>query len=160
MFDSAIPWTILEQAPPSMGFPRQEYWRGWPFSSPGDLPNPGIEPGSHFLLQGIFPTQGLNLGLLHCRQFLYCSTRNLKSCCCFVAKTYPTLLRPHGVQPARLPCPWDFPAKNIGMGCHLLLQGFAQPRNQTLISCTAGRLLTTEPPGKTNQRVDDSICKN
>ena len=88
-----------------------------------------------------------------------CSTRNPKNCCCFIAKTYPTLLQPHGLQPARLPCPWDFPAKN-GVGCHLLLQGFAQPRNQTLISCTAGRFLTTEPPEKTNQRVDDSIYKN
>ena len=34
------------QAPPSMGFSRQEYWSGLPFPSPGDLPNPGIEPGS------------------------------------------------------------------------------------------------------------------
>ena len=33
------------QAPLSMGFSRQEYWSGLPFSSPGDLPNPGIEPG-------------------------------------------------------------------------------------------------------------------
>ena len=32
--------------PLSMGFPRQEYWSGLPFPSPGDLPNPGIEPGS------------------------------------------------------------------------------------------------------------------
>ena len=34
------------QAPPSMGFSRQEYWSGVPFPSPEDLPNPGIEPGS------------------------------------------------------------------------------------------------------------------
>ena len=34
------------QAPPPMGFSRQEYWNGLPFPSPGDLPNPGIEPGS------------------------------------------------------------------------------------------------------------------
>ena len=33
------------QAPPSMGFSRQEYWSGLPFPSPGDLPDPGIEPG-------------------------------------------------------------------------------------------------------------------
>ena len=42
----AIPWTVVHQAPLSMGFPRQEYWSGLPFPSPGDLPNPGIEPGS------------------------------------------------------------------------------------------------------------------
>ena len=42
----ATPWTVAYQAPPSMGFSRQEYCSGLPFSSPGDLPNPGIEPGS------------------------------------------------------------------------------------------------------------------
>ena len=40
------PWTVAYQAPPSMGFSRQEYRSGLPFPSPGDLPDPGIEPGS------------------------------------------------------------------------------------------------------------------
>ena len=40
------PWTVAYQAPPSMGFSRQEYWSGVPFPSPGDLPNSGIEPWS------------------------------------------------------------------------------------------------------------------
>ena len=39
-------WTVAYQPPPSMGFSRQEYWSGLPFPSPGDLPDPGIEPGS------------------------------------------------------------------------------------------------------------------
>ena len=39
-------WTVARQAPLSMGFPRQEYWSGLPFPSPGDLPNSGIEPRS------------------------------------------------------------------------------------------------------------------
>ena len=42
----ATPWTVARQAPLSMGFSRQEYWSGLPFPSPGDLPNPGIEPRS------------------------------------------------------------------------------------------------------------------
>ena len=42
----ATPWTVAYQAPPSMGFSRQEYWSGLPFPSLGDLPYPGIEPGS------------------------------------------------------------------------------------------------------------------
>ena len=42
----AIPWTVACQAPLSMGFSRQEYWNGLPFPFPGDLPDPGIEPGS------------------------------------------------------------------------------------------------------------------
>ena len=49
----AIPWTV---APPSMGFSRQEYWSGLPFPSPGDLPDPGIEPGSPALQADSLPT--------------------------------------------------------------------------------------------------------
>ena len=77
-----------------MEFSRPEYWSGYPFPSPGDLPNLEIEPrtpalqadslpaepqgrpkttgvGSLSLLQWIFPTQELNQGLLYCRQILY-----------------------------------------------------------------------------------------
>ena len=76
-----------------MKFSRPEYWSGYPFPSPGDIPNPGIEPrspvlqadplpaeppgkpknagvGGLSLLQGIFPTQEANQGLLQCRQIL------------------------------------------------------------------------------------------
>ena len=42
----ATAWTVAHQPPPSMGFSRQEYWSGLPFSSPGDLLDPGIEPRS------------------------------------------------------------------------------------------------------------------
>ena len=41
-----IPWTVVRQAPLSMGFSRQGCWSGLPFPPPGDLPNPGIEPES------------------------------------------------------------------------------------------------------------------
>ena len=42
----ATPWTVAQQAPPSMGFSKQEYWSGLPLPSPEDLPDPGIEPRS------------------------------------------------------------------------------------------------------------------
>ena len=42
----ATPWTAAYQASSFMGFSRQEYWSGLPFPSPGDLPDPGIDPGS------------------------------------------------------------------------------------------------------------------
>ena len=48
----ATPWTVACQTPPSMGFSRQEYWSGLPFPSPGDLPDPGMEPGSPALQAG------------------------------------------------------------------------------------------------------------
>ena len=44
-----ILWTVAYQAPLSMGFSQQEYWSGLPFPSPGDIPNPGIEPESRAL---------------------------------------------------------------------------------------------------------------
>ena len=40
----AAPWTVARQTPPSIEFSRQDYWSGLPFPSPGDLPDPGIEP--------------------------------------------------------------------------------------------------------------------
>ena len=58
--DSATPQTVAYQAPPSMGFSRQEYWNGLPFPSPGDFP----------ALGGMFLSQGSNPGLPHCRQTL------------------------------------------------------------------------------------------
>ena len=42
-----------------MGFSRQEHWSGLPFSSPGDLPNPGIEPASPALAGGFYTTEPL-----------------------------------------------------------------------------------------------------
>ena len=90
----ATPWTIACQTPLPTELSRQEYWSGLPFPSPEDIPNPEIKPRSPALqadslpseplgkpkntgvrrlslLQGIFPTQESNLGLLHCRWILY-----------------------------------------------------------------------------------------
>ena len=49
--------TVACQAPLSMGFSRQEYWSGWPFPSPWDLPDPGNEPRSPALLADSLPTE-------------------------------------------------------------------------------------------------------
>ena len=51
------PWTAARQAPLSMEFSRQEFWSGLPFPSPGDLPDPGIEPGSPTLQADSVPTE-------------------------------------------------------------------------------------------------------
>ena len=53
----ATPWTVAHQDPLSMGFPRQEYWSGLTFPSPGDLLNPGIKPASPALADGFFTTE-------------------------------------------------------------------------------------------------------
>ena len=54
---SATPWAVAYQPSPSMGFSGQEYWSGLPFPSPGDLPHPGIEPGSPALEGDALPAE-------------------------------------------------------------------------------------------------------
>ena len=64
------PWTVVCQAPLSMGFSRQGYWRGLPCPPPGDLPNPGIEPTSLMspaLAGWFFTTNATWEALLHSR---------------------------------------------------------------------------------------------
>ena len=87
--------------------------------------------GCHALLQGIFPTQGSNSSLLRPalagRFFTTSATREALSvgccyCCCYVASVVSNSVRPQRQQPTRLPCPWDSPGKNTGVGCHFLLQ--------------------------------------
>ena len=51
------PWTVAKQASLSLEFFRQEYWSELPFPSPGDLPEPGIEPGSPALQANSFPSE-------------------------------------------------------------------------------------------------------
>ena len=53
----ATPWTVAHQALKSMEFSRQKYWSGLPFPSPGDLPNPGIEPGFPALQADALPSK-------------------------------------------------------------------------------------------------------
>ena len=55
----ATPWTVVCQAPLSLGFSREEYWSGLPFSSPGDLSDPGIESRSLALQAGSSPSETL-----------------------------------------------------------------------------------------------------
>ena len=57
MSDSVTPWTVAHQGPLTTGFSRQEYWSGLPFPSPGDPPDPGIEPASPALAGGFSTTE-------------------------------------------------------------------------------------------------------
>ena len=91
-------------------------WRIPGMGDPGQ--NTGV--GSLSVLQGIFPTQGLNPVLSHCTWILYHlshqgspSRKHIVESCC---------VQPHRWQPTRLPCPWDSPGKNTGVGCHFLLR--------------------------------------
>ena len=108
---------VAHQAALSMDFSRKEYWSGLPCPSPGDLPDSRIEPGSPALqvdsLLSKPPGKSLAGGVVRVK-WMYVHATSLQSC---------LTLRPHGLQPPRLLCPQDSPGKNIGVGCHALLQG-------------------------------------
>ena len=108
-----------------------------PPEPPGKPMNTGV--GSLSLLQGIFPTEESNQGLLCCRQILYqLSYQGSIRVWIWVSHlVLPNSLQPHGLQPTRLLCPWDFPGKNVGVGCHFFLQGIflAQGWNPGLLHC-------------------------
>ena len=159
------PWTVAHKAPLSMGFSKQEYWRGLPFSSPGDLSDPVIKPASPALADGFF----LPLSYQEAPKM------SLKTESCSVMSD---CLQPHGLY-----SPWISPGQNTGVGSPSLLQGIfptlgsnpglphcrwilyqlshqgiprilewvaypfsrasSQPRNQTRLSCIAGGFFTT-----------------
>ena len=112
-----------------------------PWNSPGQ----NTEVSSYSLLQGIFPTQGLNLGLPHCRQIPYCLSHQ-GSCPkkVLVTQLFPTLCNPMDCSL----CPWNSPGKNTGVGCHSLFQGAFLTQGSGSVSALAGRFFTMEPPGK------------
>ena len=58
-------WTVVHQAPLSMGFSRQEHWNGLPFPPPGDLPDPRIEPGSPMVQADCLPSEPPGKPQLH-----------------------------------------------------------------------------------------------
>ena len=130
-----------------MGFSKQDYWSGLPFPPPGDFltrdwtcvswisydaaakslqscptlyaPLDGSPPGS--AIPGILQTRTLEWAAVIHESEKWKSSHSVMS----------DSSRPHGVQPTRLFCPWDFPGKSTGVGCHCLL----------CISCSSRQIL-------------------
>ena len=136
-------WTVAYQAPPSMGFSRQEYWSGFPFPSPGDLPDPRIDPRSPALQADALPSEPpgkpdrdgfmLKIYILMKKVLIfkwwknYTSHTALWKCICIMwvkwsCSVVSDSVWPQRRLPTRLPHPWDSPGKNTGVGCHFLLQ--------------------------------------
>ena len=118
-------------APPSMEFSRQEYWSGLPFPSPGDLPDPGIEPGSPALRADALPSEppgksGLNPINTWCVRA--CGRSNH-------IQLFATGSSVHG----------DSPDKNTGVGYHALLQQIF-PTQAELMSPVAPALQADSSP--------------
>ena len=76
----ATPWTVTCQAPLSVEFSRQEYWSRLPFSSPGDIPDPGIEPGSPVLQADSLPSEPPGKPNPHHLGFVYSLTKLIILC--------------------------------------------------------------------------------
>ena len=111
---------VARQAPLTMGFSRQKYWRGLPCPSSGNLPDPGPEHKSlpSPELAGRFFTSVL-VSLTASKVF------KMIKIATFSVSLYTDVsdsLQPHGLGAPRLLGPWDFPGKSTGVGCHFLLQ--------------------------------------
>ena len=130
------PGTIAYHASLLMGFSRQKYWSGLSFPSPRDLPDRGTESTSvesPALTGRFFPWDLWEVPY-------YCVCVSLCVCLCvcvFSCSVMSDSFPPHELWPARLLCPWDFPGKNAGVGCHSILWGIflAQGLNLGLLHC-------------------------
>ena len=113
---------------------QQEYWSRLPFPSPEDLSNPGIEPGYPTLQADFLPTELSGKPSL-CRHSILSNTKQIRVGVCthvHICSVMSDSFQPQGLYPARLLCPWNFPSKNTGAGCHFLLQGIFPTQGLTL----------------------------
>ena len=83
------------------------------------------------------------------------SVSRLYCCCCYIASVVSNSVRPHRRQPTRLPCPWDSPGKNTGVGCHFLLQCVkAKSESEVAQSCpTLCNPMDCSLPGSSLHRI-------
>ena len=102
------------------------------FLCPWDFPGKNTGVGCHFLFQGIFPTQGLHLGLLHLLHWQVDS---------FPLSHLGNSFRNCNLMDFTL-CPWNSPGSNSGVGCHSLFQGIFLTQGLNLVSLIAGRFFT------------------
>ena len=102
------PWTVAHQAPPSMGFSRQEYWSGLPVPSPVDLPDPGFEHRSPALWEDALTPeppgkQELYILVWWCVCMCVCSVAQSCLTLCYPMDCSPPGSSVHGISPARIP---------------------------------------------------------
>ena len=141
---SATPRTAAFQVPLFMRLPRQAYWSGSPFPSPGDLPNPGIELVSPALAGGFFITEtsGKPEGYMGTSQTNFQTLRQDQSVSGFSHSAMSDSLLPHGLQHARPPCPSPIPGAYsnscaLSQWCHPTISSSVVPFSSCLQSFPA-----------------------
>ena len=129
------PWTIARQVPLSVGYSRQEYWSGLPFPSPGDFPNPGIEPRSPALQADSLPSEPRVKPVLEYRKLNAVRSEVLVSQLC-------SALCPMDYSPLGSSVLGILQARILKLFAIPFSRGFSQPRDRTQASHIAGRFLT------------------
>ena len=129
-----IPWTVAHQAPLSMGFSRQEYWSGLPFPSPGDLPDPGIEPRPPALQADALLTMPRPVTLWITMKWSE------------VAQSCPTLCNPMDCSLPGSSVHGIFQARVLEWIAISFSKGSSQPRDQTRVSHIVDRRFTVWVP--------------
>ena len=126
----ATPWAVAYQAPQSMEFSRQEYWSRLPFPSPGDLPNPGTEPGSPTLQADTLLSDPPGKPVIH--------RLKVSESCSVMSDS----LWPHGLY-----SPWNSPGHNTGVSISFS-RGLPHPGIKPRSPALQADSLQSEPPGK------------
>ena len=134
--DSATPWTVAHQVPLSMGFSRQEYWSGLLFPSPGDLPDPGIEPRSPTQVSHIV---GRHFTIWATREILRHEDKKSKS---QVAQSCLTLCNPMDCSLPGSSVRGIFQARILEWVAISFSRRSSQPRDRTQVSCISGAFFT------------------
>ena len=155
-------WTVARQTPLFMAFPRQGYWSGLPFPSPGDLPNPGIEPTSSALMGGFF-TIWATREAPAVSYVCVCVYIYMCVCVCIyiyfydvsknhwvlIAQSCQTLCDPMNCNSAVSSVPEILQARILQWVALPFSRGSSRPRGWTWVSCMADRFFTVfTPPGK------------
>ena len=147
MYNLALQWTVVHQDPLFMVFSRQEYQSRLLFPTAGDISHPW---------NGIHVSYIGRCVLYHCTTWDALRCISACVCACMHALSHSVQLsrsvvsnslQPHGLQPTRLFCAWNFPGKNIGVAIFFSKRP-SWPRDWTCTSCVsyiAGRFFPTEP---------------
>ena len=131
-------WTVAHQAPLSMEFPKQEYWSGLPFPSPGDLPDPGIKSESPALARGFFTTstKARHKLLIIRKKIIYIYYITQKGDCCFSRLVMSDSFATPWTIAHQASLSMGFPRPEYWNGLPFSSPGeSSQPRDQTHVSC-------------------------